>query len=78
MGEMRAMPEYIDKEALLMRMEHSPLFANPKDTAWLKSIKLGVLDLIERQPAVNAEHCVCCGEVVPEGRQVCQKCERSV
>lgn len=24
----------------------------------------------------NAEHCVCCGEVIPEGRQVCPYCER--
>lgn len=23
----------------------------------------------------NAEHCVCCGDVIPEGRQVCPKCE---
>lgn len=23
----------------------------------------------------NAEHCVCCGQVIPEGRQVCSKCE---
>ena len=23
----------------------------------------------------NAEHCVCCGEIVPEGRQVCPGCE---
>ena len=22
----------------------------------------------------NAEHCVCCGDVIPEGRQVCPKC----
>ena len=22
------------------------------------------------------EKCVCCGEVIPEGRQVCQKCEK--
>ncbi len=21
------------------------------------------------------EHCVCCGEEIPEGRQVCPKCE---
>lgn len=20
--------------------------------------------------------CVCCGEIIPEGRQVCQKCEK--
>jgi hypothetical protein len=24
----------------------------------------------------NAEHCVCCGDVIPEGRQVCPKCEK--
>lgn len=23
----------------------------------------------------TAEHCVCCGDVIPEGRQVCPKCE---
>lgn len=23
----------------------------------------------------NAEHCICCGEVIPEGRQVCPQCE---
>ncbi len=22
-----------------------------------------------------SEHCVCCGEVIPEGRQVCPICE---
>ena len=26
----------------------------------------------------NAEHCVCCGSVVPEGRQVCPQCEKVV
>ncbi len=26
----------------------------------------------------NAEHCVMCGEVIPEGRQVCPNCEREV
>ncbi len=25
----------------------------------------------------NAEHCICCGEVIPEGRQVCPYCERN-
>jgi hypothetical protein len=24
----------------------------------------------------NANRCVCCGDVIPEGRQVCPKCER--
>lgn len=23
----------------------------------------------------NAEHCICCGDVIPEGRQVCPTCE---
>lgn len=24
----------------------------------------------------DADRCVCCGEIVPEGRQICQQCER--
>lgn len=24
----------------------------------------------------NAEHCVCCGDVIPEGQSCCQKCEK--
>ena len=24
----------------------------------------------------NAEHCICCDEIIPEGRQVCPACER--
>ena len=23
----------------------------------------------------NAEHCICCGEIIPEGRQICVACE---
>ena len=23
----------------------------------------------------NTNTCICCGEVIPEGRQVCKKCE---
>lgn len=26
----------------------------------------------------NAEHCICCDAVIPEGRQVCPKCESGV
>lgn len=26
---------------------------------------------------VNAEGCVCCGEVIPEGRQVCPTCDKT-
>ena len=33
-----------------------------------------VVNLVES----NAEHCVCCGATIPEGRQICPKCERMV
>lgn len=26
----------------------------------------------------NIETCICCGETIPEGRQVCPKCEKGV
>jgi RNA polymerase subunit RPABC4/transcription elongation factor Spt4 len=26
---------------------------------------------------MNGERCVLCGEIIPEGRQVCPKCEKS-
>lgn len=26
--------------------------------------------------STNAGHCVCCGATIPEGRQICSKCER--
>ena len=26
---------------------------------------------------MNAERCVCCGEIIPEGRQVCPSCEKN-
>ena len=28
------------------------------------------------QALPDADRCVCCGEIVPEGRQVCPQCER--
>jgi len=28
------------------------------------------------QAGKNAEHCVCCGDIIPEGRQVCPICEK--
>lgn len=31
-----------------------------------------VVKLVE----ANAEHCVCCGATIPEGRQICPRCER--
>lgn len=26
----------------------------------------------------NAEHCICCGATIPEGRQICPQCEKAV
>ena len=31
-----------------------------------------------RAVMAGAEHCVVCGDVIPEGRQVCPKCERGM
>lgn len=31
---------------------------------------------VRHEFAVPAERCVCCGDVIPEGRQVCPRCER--
>lgn len=31
---------------------------------------------IVRLVEANAEHCVCCGATIPEGRQICPKCEK--
>ena len=28
-----------------------------------------------KRTADNAEHCICCGAVIPEGREVCPTCE---
>lgn len=27
---------------------------------------------------MNEERCICCGEIIPEGRQVCWSCEHSI
>ena len=35
----------------------------------------GYCHLGRRKRGENAEHCVCCGDVIPEGRQVCLACE---
>lgn len=29
----------------------------------------------ERRTPDNAEHCIACGEIIPEGRQICKDCE---
>ena len=34
--------------------------------------------IIGRFIVASGDRCVCCGEPVPEGRQVCPECERSV
>lgn len=27
---------------------------------------------------MNENTCVCCGEIIPEGRQICYKCEKEM
>jgi len=31
---------------------------------------------VDELPKENAEHCIVCGDIIPEGRQVCPKCEK--
>lgn len=33
-------------------------------------------DIVNLVHHTKAEHCVCCGAVIPEGRQICPQCER--
>ena len=33
-------------------------------------------DIVKRIECTDANRCVCCGEVIPEGRMICPKCER--
>jgi uncharacterized Zn ribbon protein len=35
-------------------------------------------DMVSIIDNTKAERCVCCGAIVPEGRQVCPQCERAV
>ena len=60
------MAEYVNREKLLKRLEHSPHFENPQGHAWIKFLKLGVLDLIEKQPAVEVPEWVYVDERLPE------------
>lgn len=42
--------------------------------AWFREV-LGVPPLNDQDNKTNVDRCVCCGEPVPEGRQVCPICE---
>lgn len=35
-----------------------------------------VLEAISIQAGADDNRCICCGEIIPEGCQVCHKCER--
>ena len=35
-------------------------------------------DHVDTKQAENANTCVCCGAIIPEGRQVCPKCEKII
>lgn len=71
------MARYIDADALTERLMASPFFPNMGLHGYV--VRDFVIDLIENFPTSqisNAETCVACGEVIPEGRQVCPNCER--
>lgn len=33
-------------------------------------------EIVKKIENTNVDRCVCCGEIVPEGRMICIKCER--
>ena len=35
------------------------------------------IERLKRSGVDNAEYCVACGDVIPEGRQVCPQCEKT-
>lgn len=37
------------------------------------SIENGTIHI--QKPCISDNRCICCGEVIPEGRQVCPNCE---
>jgi hypothetical protein len=45
------MAEYIEREALMKRLDVSPLFSNIRDGGFF--IKDGVLDIVQKQPAAD-------------------------
>lgn len=52
----------------------------PKKDGTVQFPSCGMDKPYSKQMAIadNADRCVCCGDVIPEGRQVCPKCERGV
>lgn len=42
-----------------------------------EEIQREIKDVLNYKPVIERENkCICCGEIVPEGRQVCTACER--
>lgn len=33
-------------------------------------------DIVKKIQNTNVDRCVCCGEIIPEGRMICPKCEK--
>lgn len=71
--------EYEDKyyacncgNILLMKWKHYPTKLTPKSEGLPYCLACG--QKLDWNASDNT--CVCCGEIIPEGRQVCPKCER--
>lgn len=61
------MPEYIERESLLKRLNASPLFSNIRDGGFF--IKDGVLDLVQKQPTADVVEVLRCKNcAVPHNR----------
>ena len=37
-----------------------------------------IVSILNEQNVANENRCVCCGEIIPEGRQVCPQCEKEM
>lgn len=82
------MAEYIEREAVIDEIEgatwyHISCQKNLVEGAACEADALykatDIYNVIKSAPiadVVEVVRCVCCGEIVPEGRQVCPQCER--
>ena len=66
-------PKKVVKKALtIAEILHIAEIYNRKNHKYLHYGE--IVALVDR----SEDHCVCCGEIVPEGRHVCPQCEKAV
>lgn len=47
-------------------------------SSFIDLLYMAMTDHVDTKQAENANTCVCCGAIIPEGRQVCPKCEKII